>query len=155
MSVRPRFTDDGYRREPRFRALVRAFLACHNEEHMMNFLRDIATLGELQDWSERFEICKQLAQGCSYRQIAKNLGVSTTTVSRVGKFLENGTGGLRKVLHTHRHHRLGSPKELNAVQIMRETGLTPHELTLEEKEAKKNPPSYPLTALQKYLQRKQ
>ena len=33
---------------------------------------------------------------------------STTTVTRVAKFLENGEGGYRKVLNAHRHHRMVS-----------------------------------------------
>lgn len=78
------------------------------EEDMANFLRDIGTLSELQAWSERFEVAKQLAQGITYREIAKNTGASTTTVTRVGKFLENGQGGYRKVLNAPRHHRLVS-----------------------------------------------
>lgn len=78
------------------------------EEEMAAFLRDIGTLSELQAWSERFEVAKQLAQGITYREIAKNTGASTTTVTRVGKFLENGEGGYRKVLNAHRHHRMVS-----------------------------------------------
>lgn len=101
-----RFTEDSWRREPWFKALVQAMLACTSEEEMSSFLRDIGTLSELQAWSERFEVAKQLAQGITYREIAKNTGASTTTVTRVGKFLENGQGGYRKVLNAHRHHRI-------------------------------------------------
>lgn len=103
-----RFTDDSWNKEPWFKALVQAMLACKTEEEMASFLRDIGTLSELQAWSERFEVAKQLAQGKTYREIAKNTGASTTTVTRVAKFLENGCGGYRQVLHAHRHHRLVS-----------------------------------------------
>ena len=101
-----RFTDDSWRREPWFRALVAALRTCTTDEDMENFLRDIATLSELQAWSERFEVAKQLAQGKKYREIAAATGASTTTVTRVAKFLENGEGGYRKVLNAHRHHRM-------------------------------------------------
>ncbi len=103
-----RFTDDSWNKEPWFRALCTAMTQLSTEEEMANFLRDIATLSELQAWSERFEVAKQLAQGITYREIAKNTGASTTTVTRVGKFLENGQGGYRKVLNAHRHHRMVS-----------------------------------------------
>ena len=103
-----RFTDDSWNKEPWFRALCTAMTQLNTEEEMANFLRDIATLSELQAWSERFEVAKQLAQGITYREIAKNTGASTTTVTRVGKFLENGQGGYRKVLNAHRHHRMVS-----------------------------------------------
>ena len=103
-----RFTEDSWRKEPWFRSLCSALVSCETDEEIANFLRDIATLSELQALSERFEVAKQLAQGITYRDIAENTGASTTTVTRVAKFLENGEGGYRKVLNAHRHHRMVS-----------------------------------------------
>ncbi|OGJ60459.1 hypothetical protein A3A67_03060 [Candidatus Peribacteria bacterium RIFCSPLOWO2_01_FULL_51_18] len=103
-----RFIEESYKKEPWFRALCNALVQCRTEEEMANFLRDIGTLAELQAWSERFEVAKLLAQGVTYRKIADRTGASTTTVTRVAKFLENGEGGYRKVLNAHRHHRLVS-----------------------------------------------
>jgi len=99
-----RFTEDSWRKDPSFRALCMALLSCKSEEEMANFLRDIGTLAELQSWSERLEVAKQLSRGFSYRQVAMNTGASTTTVTRVAKFIENGPGGYRRYLKTHRHH---------------------------------------------------
>lgn len=65
---------------------------------MADFLRDIGTLSELQAWSERLEVAKQLVQGLSYREISKRTSASTTTVTRVARFLENGPGGYRRYL---------------------------------------------------------
>ncbi len=129
-----RFTEDSWRKEPWFKALVQAMLACKSEEDMSAFLRDIGTLSELQAWSERFEVAKQLSQGITYREIAKNTGASTTTVTRVGKFLENGEGGYRKVLNAHRHHRMVS-------------GMHHHAETTQNREEK------PVSVLQKYLEK--
>lgn len=106
--IRPRFTEDSWRREPWFRSVCSAFLDCKTEDDMANFLRDIATLSELQAMGERLEVAKQLAKGLSYRAVAANTGASTTTVTRVAKFIENGEGGYRKFLNVHRHHRLHS-----------------------------------------------
>lgn len=111
MTTKKRFTDDSFKKEPWFRALNDALRSCKTEEEMANFLRDIGTLSELQDWSERLEVAKQLAKGLSYRQVAANTGASTTTVTRVAKFIENGFGGYRSVLHTHRHHRMSGTNE--------------------------------------------
>lgn len=104
--MKRRFTEDSWRKEPWFKGLVSALLSCKNETEAANFLRDIATLSELQAWSERLEVARLLAQGLSYRQVAAKTGASTTTVTRVANFLENGEGGYRKVLNTHRHHRM-------------------------------------------------
>ena len=106
MPTRKRFTEDAYRREPWFRALCQALLSCKTEEELANLLRDVGTLSELRAWSERFEVARQLSKGLSYRHVASLTGASTTTVTRVAKFIENGPGGYRKVLNVHRHHRM-------------------------------------------------
>lgn len=128
-----RFVEESWKKEPWFKALCSAMVQCTTEEEMANFLRDIGTLSELQAWSERFEVAKQLAQGKTYRDIAVATGASTTTVTRVAKFLENGEGGYRKVLNAHRHHRLVS-------------GMHPHADT-SSREVK------PASVLQKYLEK--
>jgi TrpR-related protein YerC/YecD len=111
MPTRKRFTDDSYRKEPWFKAICQALLSCKTEEEMANFLRDIGTLSELQSWGERLEVARQLSKGLSYREVAKVTGASTTTVTRVAKFIENGPGGYRKILNVHRHHRMMKAQE--------------------------------------------
>lgn len=108
---------------------------------MANFLRDIGTLSELQAWSERFEVAKQLAQGKTYREIAVNTGASTTTVTRVAKFLENGEGGYRKVLNAHRHHRL--------ISNLPDQGIEGADLPRTQSQ----PADQPVSVLQKYLEK--
>ncbi len=101
-----RFTEDSWRKEPWLKGLVSALRACKTDEDMENMLRDVATLSELQAWGERLEVARLLSRGLSYRQVAAQTGASTTTVTRVANFLENGEGGYRKILNTHRHHRM-------------------------------------------------
>jgi TrpR-related protein YerC/YecD len=110
--MKRRFTEDSWRKEPWFKSLSAAMQSCKTDEEMANFLRDIATLSELQAMGERLEVAKLLAQGMSYRKVAAQTGASTTTVTRVAHFLENGEGGYRKVLNTHRHHRMKVGKKV-------------------------------------------
>ena len=100
-----RFTEDGWKSDPWFRSLCNALMTCETEEEIGNLLRDIGSLSELQAWSERMEVAKQLSQGLTYREVAKNTGASTTTVTRVAKSIENGTGAYVKYLQTHRKQR--------------------------------------------------
>ncbi len=93
-----RLTEKNWRNDPWFRAICDAFIHCENEEEISNLLRDIGTLSELQAWSERLEVAKQLSQGKTYRKVAENTGASTTTVTRVAKFLHSGEGGYVKYL---------------------------------------------------------
>ena len=93
-----RFTEANWRKEPWFRGLCAALASCDGEEEVAEMLRDLGSLSELQAWSERLEVAKQLAQGMTYREVAKNTGASTTTVTRVAKYMENGEGGYKRYL---------------------------------------------------------
>lgn len=147
-----RFTEDSFRKEPWFRALCSAFLSCKSEEDIASLFRDVGTLGELQAWSERLEVAKQLANGLSYRQVSVKTGASTTTVTRVARFIENGAGGYRKVLKVHRHHRLRpAVRNMQQEKKIQQPPSSPKPTPL-------SPPSGTLrqgdTLLQKYLQKK-
>jgi TrpR-related protein YerC/YecD len=98
-----RFTENNWRRQPHFRQLVKAMLGCRTQLQMANFLRDVATLSELQALSERLEVARLLGSGQTYRGAQELTGASTTTVSRVARFLADGEGGYRTVLGL--HHR--------------------------------------------------
>ncbi len=114
-----RFTENEWRRNPWFRQLCQAFLACETEADVANFFRDVGTLSELQAWSERYEVARELSRGLTYREAAQSTKASTTTVSRVAAFLRNGTGGYRRVLSvlekTSHHPRQNSRGEKMAL----------------------------------------
>ena len=104
--MKRRFTEDSWRREPWFKQLCSALLTNKSEADIASFLRDVATLSELQDLSERLEVARLLSKGLSYREVARLTGACTTTVTRVARSIENGEGGYRKFLNVHRHHRM-------------------------------------------------
>ncbi len=78
--------------------LAKAFLKLKTEQEVANFLRDILTIKELEEFANRLEMAKLLKQGLSYKVIAKKLKVSTTTVTRTAHWLFRGCGGYEKVL---------------------------------------------------------
>jgi TrpR-related protein YerC/YecD len=96
-----RFMENNWRTDKQFRQLVQALLKCGSEQQMADFLRDVATLSELQAMAERLEVARLLTAGQTYRGATDLTGASTTTVSRVARFLEQGEGGYRHVLDAH------------------------------------------------------
>lgn len=114
---RKAFTEGNWRKDPWFKALCKA-LADKTENEIADFLRDIGTLTELQAWSERLEIAKLIAAGKTYRDITETTGASTTTVTRVARFLQSGEGGYRSELKIsdHLHHEV-SPRGKRMVSI--------------------------------------
>ena len=85
-------------RNEKEKALIKAFLKLKDEKEAADFLRDLMTLPEIEEFSNRLEIAKLLLGGGSYQRIAKRMGVSTTTVTRVAHWLFKGCGGYWKVL---------------------------------------------------------
>ncbi|MDO8609808.1 MAG: YerC/YecD family TrpR-related protein [bacterium] len=79
-------------------ALAQAFLKLKTQQDILNFLRDLLTQPEIEEFANRLEIARLLTKGVSYLKIAKQTGVSTTTVTRVAQWLNNGCGGYQKVL---------------------------------------------------------
>ena len=79
--------------------LSKAFASLNNEKDIANFLRDLMTLAEIQEFENRLKIAKLLhKKNKSYIEIAKEVGTSTTTVTRVAHWLFNGCDGYNKVL---------------------------------------------------------
>lgn len=79
-------------------ALYRGILQLETLAECRAFFRDLCTLGELQEFSERFEVARMIDEGVPYRKIAEKTGVSTATITRVAQWLKNGENGYRLVI---------------------------------------------------------
>lgn len=90
--------------------LFKAFLSLKSIEEAELFFRDLCTIEEIKDMSERWEIVRLLKNGLTYRDIAEQLRISTTTVSRVALWLDNGSGGYNLILNrlNKKHHHKAS-----------------------------------------------
>lgn len=78
--------------------LFEAILTLKSVTECQKFFRDVCTLKEMNALAERWKIVNLLNQKKSYRQVAKETGVSTTTIGRVAHWLHHGEGGYRLVL---------------------------------------------------------
>lgn len=83
----------------RTQALFEAVLKLKTVGECEDFFRDLLTLREIEEMAERFEIARLLNCGLSYLKIAKKVGTSTTTVTRVAHWLHHGRGGYRLILN--------------------------------------------------------
>lgn len=88
-------------------ALCAALLTLRTADEMRRFLRDLTTPGEMQALAERWRVARMLDEGAkSYRDISAETGVSTTTVTRVARFLtQEDHQGYRLVLDRTRETR--------------------------------------------------
>lgn len=78
--------------------LLAAVLSMKTVEEAELFFRDLCTLKELNDMSQRWAVVRQLDRGLSYREISAVTGVATATITRINQWLRHGTGGYRLAL---------------------------------------------------------
>lgn len=90
-------------------ALFNAVISLTSVKEAEAFFRDLCTPKEISDMTERWQIVQQLQTKQSYRDIAEKLKTSTTTVTRVAQWLQNGTGGYQTILQKTAYH---SPSRL-------------------------------------------
>ena len=80
------------------RTLSEAFLSLESSAEARAFLEDLCTPAELEAMVDRWRVAQLLDQGLSYRDIRAMTGVSVTTIGRVARFIEQGTGGYHTAL---------------------------------------------------------
>ncbi len=78
--------------------LANSFLKLKTEQDVANYLRDILTIKELEEFANRLEMARLLVKGWSYKKIAREMKISTTTVTRTAHWLRHGCGGYGIVL---------------------------------------------------------
>lgn len=69
-----------------------------NQNLMKEFLKDILTPTEFDEVSLRWQIIKKLEKGDKHRDIAGELGLGISTVTRGSRELRNKNGGFALVL---------------------------------------------------------
>lgn len=74
-------------------ALAQSLAALQRPEDVRAFLEDLCTPAELEAMSDRWRVVPLLLKGVPYREIHDLTQVSVTTIGRVARTLERGTGG--------------------------------------------------------------
>lgn len=78
--------------------LYQAVLKLKTVDEAGKFFRDLCTVEEISAMAKRWQAAKMLDAKKSYREIATKTGLSTTTVTRVAQWLNNGKGGYKLML---------------------------------------------------------
>lgn len=78
--------------------LIAAILRLDSADEAARFLRDLCTLGELHDLSQRWAVVRRLDEGKHYAEISRETGASTATITRIASWLKHGEGGYVEAL---------------------------------------------------------
>lgn len=91
--------------------LIEALLAIQNSDQAERFLRDLMTEGEIDEFAKRLKTAEMLSNKISYSNIEKETGFSSTTVARVSKWLNDGTGGYKEIIKNMHHNNSIKPRK--------------------------------------------
>jgi TrpR-related protein YerC/YecD len=92
--------------------LLKAVLALKNTKEAKRFFRDLLTEAELIEFANRWQAAQMLDKNVSYSTITSKTGLSSTTIARIAKWLNNGMGGYRLMLNKlNGHHHSASSFE--------------------------------------------
>jgi TrpR-related protein YerC/YecD len=93
---------DQHDEEAAEQSLFRAILSLRDQAEVRAFLVDLCTPAELQALKDRWLVAELLDCDLPYRQIHDRTGVSVTTIGRVARYLNSGSGGYSKALQRRR-----------------------------------------------------
>lgn len=80
------------------RSLSEALLSLKTGEEVKRFLEDLCTPAEIEAMVDRWRVAQLLDRRLPYREISERTEVSVTTIGRVARFMEMGSGGYRLAL---------------------------------------------------------
>lgn len=92
LAYRSRFAD------PLVDRLFQAILVLRTPEDCYRLFEDLCTVGEVRALAQRFHVAELLASGATYDEISAATHMSSATISRIKRFLQDGADGYRLVL---------------------------------------------------------
>lgn len=79
-------------------SLFQAILELNNIDEARRFFRDLLTEEEIKEFSARWKVAQMLSEKVSYAKIEKETGMSSTTIARVSKWLNDGMNGYKLLI---------------------------------------------------------
>jgi len=74
--------------------VVDSFYKVKTKKDLNSFIEDLFSQEETLDLAQRLKIAKLILEGRTYEEIAAEITVSTSTISKIGQVIKFGKGGL-------------------------------------------------------------
>lgn len=90
--------------------LFKAILALKDIKEAKRFFRDLLTQPEIIEFASRWKVAQLLNQNVPYSTISDKTGLSSKTIARISKWLNDGKGGYQLILNrlSLHHHNSSS-----------------------------------------------
>lgn len=89
----------GNLRTPEVDDLLEVLVSMQDKDELYALFEDLFTIREIKETSQRLSVAKLLDEGRPYTAIAEATGASATTIARVSKALNYGSGGYQFALN--------------------------------------------------------
>lgn len=100
--------------------LVEAIVSLQSGDEAQAFLRDLMTEAELNEFARRWKAARMLHSKIPYTTIEKETGLSSATIARVSKWLQEGSGGYRLMLQRFVDRVDPEPQSLHSAVVVSE-----------------------------------
>lgn len=80
--------------------VVDSFYKVKTKKDINNFVEDLSSQEETLDLAQRLKIAKLILDGKTYEEIAAEIPVSTSTISKIGQVIKFGKGGFALLQNT-------------------------------------------------------
>ncbi len=94
--------------------LVDSFYKIRTKKDLAKFVEDLFSPEETLDLAQRLKIAKLILEGKTYEEIATEIPVSTSTISKIGQVIKYGKGGLSLVYKSTKSQRTKEVTNPNA-----------------------------------------
>ena len=86
--------------------LFKVILRLKNIDEARRFFRDLLTEQEILEFANRWKVAQMLSKNIAYSEIERKTRISTTTIARISKWLNNGMNGYKLMIQRINHHHL-------------------------------------------------
>ena len=80
--------------------LIDSFFKVKTKKNLTSFVEDLFSQEETLDLAQRLKIAKLILDGKTYEEIAAEIPVSTSTISKIGQVIKFGKGGFALLQNT-------------------------------------------------------
>lgn len=80
--------------------LVDSFYKVRTKKDLAKFIEDLFSPEETLDLAQRLKIAKLILEGKTYEEIAAEIPVSSSTISKIGQVIKYGKGGFTLLQNT-------------------------------------------------------
>ena len=92
--------------------VVDSFYKVKTKKNLAKFIEDLFSQEETLDLAQRLKIAKLILDGITYEEIAAEIPVSTSTISKIGQVIKFGKGSFALLQNSTKAQKVKNQKEM-------------------------------------------